>query len=69
MIQDPCSYLTYLTPDVYDLTLWVNETNQILMIPAFEMNISSWICNFTYVITDNLGQTLDPIFVVQNFAY
>jgi hypothetical protein len=33
------------------------------------MNISSWICNFTYVITDNLGVALDPIFVVEDFAY
>lgn len=32
------------------------------------MSIPSWICNFTYTITDNLGQTLDPIFVVKNVA-
>ena len=32
------------------------------------MNDTSWICNFTYVITDGVGNTLDPIFVVANVA-
>jgi hypothetical protein len=32
------------------------------------MNISSWICNFTYVITDHLGVALDSAFVVKNVA-
>ena len=32
------------------------------------MNDTSWICNFTYVFTDGVGNTLDPIFVVANVA-
>jgi hypothetical protein len=68
VIEDPCSYLSYYTPFVPDLTLWINQTDQVVKIPPYYMNISSWICNFTYVFTDGVGATLDPIFVVSNVA-
>ena len=69
IIQDPCSYYPYVTPFVADLTLWINQTTQTVAIPPFVMNDTTLICNFTYQITDNSGNTLSPIFVVDNFAF
>ena len=33
VIQDPCSYFPFTLPFLNDVTLWVNETNQIVLIP------------------------------------
>ena len=57
-----------MTSFVEDVTLWINQTNQVVQIPPFRMNDTAWICNFTYEIRTNLGQTLDPIFVVREVA-
>lgn len=50
VIKDPCSYYTYVTPLVEDLTLWINQTDQIVLIPPYTMSDPLWSCNFTYEI-------------------
>lgn len=51
-----------------DLTLWINQTNQIVNILPFTMNDTSWICNFTYELRTSTGTTLDPIFITKEIA-
>lgn len=48
VIKDPCSYYNYQTSFVDDLTLWINQTDQVALIPPFTMNDTNWVCNFTY---------------------
>ena len=43
------------------MTLWINQTDQTVQVPSFKM-IDPWICNFTYVFTNGVGGSLDPIF-------
>ena len=68
VIKDPCSYYPYTTTPVADLTLWVNQSNQVALIPPFTFVDPTWICNFTYTITDIFGNPLDPCFVVDSVA-
>jgi hypothetical protein len=64
VIKDPCSYFPFVTPIVDDLTLWVNQTNQIVNIPPFLMNETIWVCNFTYEIRTPLSQPVEPMFLI-----
>ncbi len=62
IIRDPCAYYTFKVPFIEDLTLWINQTGQTVVIPYFQMSDPAWICKITYVITNGAGQALDPVF-------
>lgn len=68
VIKDPCSYFPYVTSFSEDLTLWVDQTNQVAMIPPFVMNDTNWVCNFSYEIRTVSGGLLDPVFVIKEVA-
>ncbi|TNV75036.1 hypothetical protein FGO68_gene6423 [Halteria grandinella] len=65
IIKDPCSYFPYVTSFAEDLTLWINQTDQVALIPPYVMNDTAWSCNFTYEIRTGTGAALDSAFVLR----
>jgi hypothetical protein len=49
-------------PFIEDMTLWVSQTDQTVVVPSFKMIDPLWICNFTYVFTNGIGGSLDTAF-------
>jgi hypothetical protein len=62
VIRDPCAYFTFNVPFIEDLTLWINQTDQTVHVPFFQMIEPVWVCNFTYLFTNGNGASVDPIF-------